>query len=33
MTRKILNWQSKIEKEITLLKFKDIDPKRIVAIV
>ena len=33
MTRKILNWQSKIEKEITLLKFRDIDPKRIVAIV
>ena len=28
-----LNWQRKIEKEITSLKFRDTDPKRIVAIV
>ena len=33
MIRKILNWQRKIGKEITFLKFRDIDPKRIVAIV
>ena len=33
MIRKILNWQRKIEKEITLLKFRDIDPKWIAAIV
>ena len=33
MIRKILNWQRKIGKEITFLEFRDIDPKRIVAIV
>ena len=33
MIRKILNWQRKIEKEITLLKFRDIDPERIVTII
>ena len=33
MIRKILNWQRKIEKEITLLKFRDIDPKWIAATV
>ena len=31
--RQILNWQRKIEKEVTLLKFRDIDPKRIIVIV
>ena len=31
--RKILNWQRRIEKEITLLNFRGIDPKRIVVIV
>ena len=31
--RKTLNSQKRIEKEITLLTFRDIDPKRIVAMV
>ena len=33
ITRKILNSKKRIEKEITLLKFGDIDLKRIVAMV
>ena len=31
--RKNLNSQKRIEREITLLKFRAIDPKRIVAII
>ena len=30
--RKTVNWQRRIEKEITLLKFRDTDPKLIVDI-
>ena len=30
--RKTVHWQRRIEKEITLLKFRDIDPEQIVDI-
>ena len=33
ITRKTLNSQKRMEKEITLLKFRDIEPKRIVTMV